>query len=521
MFRVGPDKLNRSVSLRVASKIAQKYGKDLFQYCHMGKEEAVYMHALNTCMTTFRPDFRLLLDGCPIYDTSKHLQTLGLAGGLPFLAKGGPNPACTGDCPPYFCHATWQTGGTSVGSEGVGVNIWGLLVMASLLGTSDLHPRGSSEFARKVLVQVLRHAPASATPGNMIPIRCFNVDTGKPQYLQIPDAYTRPEHFLRPVTDENFATSGELTYCRGKDGFLPDDMLHCANVVSTAMFLRCKVRDLTTDTLRGHYQLMPKRWYPLAQFSKPGESAGPMEVDGAAPESSPLRRGWIRVDDVGVHVRTWVQADATDAVTVTYGHTEWEAGLRAQGCLILPMVCRPCAAVWVGDASLPTRRIGVVLPVVPPMERTSRCVNFDHEGWEYRVMHEADTEAVAVSPADVLEQLIPIGTALRLKPYTASWETLKERLPTAAAQAGRPIRVRINVPPTAHPEDRHRLYVSYAVRTRDNVDSRASATLAVDPWELEPAQIGDEGDSPSDVVKELGGGPPKVLVIGPETDPSA
>ena len=132
---------------------------------------------------------------------------------------------------------------------------------------ADLHPRGSSEFARKVLVQVLRHAPASATPGNMVPIRCFNVDTGKPQYLQIPDAYTRPEHFLRPVTDENFATSGELTYCRGKDGFLPDDMLHCANVVSTAMFLRCKVRDLTTDTLRGYYQLMPKRWYPLAQFS--------------------------------------------------------------------------------------------------------------------------------------------------------------------------------------------------------------------------------------------------------------
>ena len=134
-------------------------------------------------------------------------------------------------------------------SEGLGVNIWGLLAMVSLLGTSDLHPRGSCEFALRALTQILRHAPVSATPGNMILIRSFNVDSGKPKYLHLPTLIARPEHFLRPKTDENFAQVGDLTYCRDKDGFLPEDMMHCANVVGKAMFLKCKVKEVTPDVL--------------------------------------------------------------------------------------------------------------------------------------------------------------------------------------------------------------------------------------------------------------------------------
>ena len=523
VLRVPVDKTPRSISQRVASKITQVYGKDLFQYCHMGKEEPVYMHALNTCMTTFRPDFRLLLGCDSMYDTGKHLTTLNCKNIPPGLRNASSCVQGDDECPVYVRPATWLSSCTGAVSESLGVNIWGLLAMASLLGTSDLHPKGSCEFARRTLALILRHAPASATPGNMIPIRSFDVDSGKPQYLQISASVTRPEHFLRPKTDENFAQVGDLTYCRDKDGFLPEDMMHCANVVGTAMFLKCKVKEVTPDVLRGNYQLMPKRRYPLARLPDTSQAGGaggvsdPMEVDGGDRGLC----GWIYVCDGKVFIHTWRLGEDGNDVSITCGCADWEDTLRATGCIILPMVCRPCAAVWMDDtdsSGSPTgcgrqavKRIGVVVPATAAevlddakeVKVILNCVNFNPTGWNYLVSHEAGVEPTSVSPVDMLERLVPIGTPVWIKPHTVTWGRLANKIPADMARRGLPIRARVNVPPEASPEDVRKVYVSCVTKASAGSETLSAVTMAVDPWDLESAGPEDMVDGPVTAVAEL------------------
>ena len=90
VFRFVPDKTStKSIHQRAAERIAEKYGKDLYRYCNMGKEANIYANALHCCMTQFSPDFRALLYNAPIFDTSKHIRKLKLQGEAPGLAVGG------------------------------------------------------------------------------------------------------------------------------------------------------------------------------------------------------------------------------------------------------------------------------------------------------------------------------------------------------------------------------------------------------------------------------------------------
>jgi len=79
--------------------------------------------------------------------------------------------------------------------------------MASLIGSANLHPKCASDFSRSIIARILRNAPRAATPGNKLPIRSFNTQTGKPEMLIItPEA--RPNHFVRPNMDDVFVMSG-------------------------------------------------------------------------------------------------------------------------------------------------------------------------------------------------------------------------------------------------------------------------------------------------------------------------
>ena len=479
VFRVLPDRLSRPSHVLVAARVSRFYGKDLYHFCHMGKEESVYAHALNSCMTHFRPDFRLLFDNCPIYDSGLHIRKLGLANTLPGLVQLNHEPGASSECDAYVRAFAWRGAtGAQPMSEGLGVNIWGVLVMASLLESSDLHPKGSSDFARNVLGQILQHAPVSATPGNMIPIRSFNVHSGKPQYLVIPPLATRPEHFLRPVHDENFASSGELTYCREKHGLLPEDMMHCANLIGTATFLKCDYLEVTPAILRGSYQLMPKRRYPVLKLSPDGDSGW----DGDT------LRGTIYIENARARIQ-WVRdcmgsSSDCDFESVETDCSGWESVLKEHSLVVLPMVCRPCAAVWVDEAD---GKIGLIVPAIEVPAGSSNCVNFDHENWRYKVLHE-EGEYLFQNPVKILKGLVCVGTVLWLAPLSPSWSSLQNNIPGQIQpdeRASYAIRVRVATPASAAP-NREKLYVSYLVRSKRGVGATTSNTIEVDPWELMP-----------------------------------
>ena len=474
VFRVAPDRGSRAVHWTVASRVSKVYGKDLYHFCHMGKEDSVYAHALNSCMTHFRPDFRLLFDNCPLYDTARHVRRLGLEGLLPGLCAGADGVEPVTECDPYVRGFAWKNNGCVL-SEGLGINLWGVLVVASLLESSDLHPAGSGNFARNVLGQILTHAPVCVTPGNVIPLRNYNVHSGKPQFLIVPASASRPEHFLRPVTDENFATSGELTYCRAKFGLLPEDVMHCANVMGVASFLKCDYLEVTASLLRGPYHLVPRRRYPVwrrGQLGGGDEAGGDIVV-----ENGSIQIRWTPFDAGAPSLSGWE--------CVHVGVLDWEAKLRELSLIVLPMISRPCAAVWMGSDR---QTVGLIVPAVDPVQGDNTCVNFSHDDWQYLVLC-GEEDVRGVTPLYAVKSLINVGTILWIVPGTPAWRSLERHIsshiPREEAQQ-LAISVRLNVPSAMHP-DRSKLFVTYLVRPRAGVGSMIPGTIGVDPWELMPA----------------------------------
>ena len=496
VFRVAPDaKGNKEVHQRVAHRMAKAYGKDLFHFCHMGKEESVYAHALMNCMTTFRPDLRLLLDNCPIYDSARHIRALGLEGVLPGLCAEPIEDRGPVECDAYVKEYSCRGNGGIPISDGLGINIWGALVMASFIESAYLHPKGSSDFARNVLAQILAHAPVCATPGNMIPVRSFHVNSGKPQHIIVPAHVPRPEHFLRPVMDENFALTGELTYCRAKYGLLPEDMMHCANLMGTAAFLQCSFAEVPATAVRGSYQLVPDRHYPLVCVTPFTTEDGELSFDFA----NYATRGSICAGDKGVSVHICfpdISGEFGPWETILFGSAAWEPQLKSHNYIILPLISRPCAAVWTDDEKTV---VGLIVPAISPVANENTCVNFKHADWTY-VVRTGPDDYIVMDPISTIHQLIPVGTMVLIKPQTPAWNTLRSKMPSnlrGEEGANLAIQARIAVPASATP-DKYKLFVTYLMNPRAGVGALVPGTIAVDPWELLP----EEG-SGYDVVKKL------------------
>lgn len=125
----------------------------------------------------------------------------------------------------------------------VGVHAFALLLCVSMAGAATLHPKISSNVARTILREILRHAPPCATPGNNALVRSFNLHTTLAERVIVPKQ-ARPQHFPRPVDDWNFANTGQFTFCRAIGRFLPEDAMHCGGLFHMAELYGCDVLEL-------------------------------------------------------------------------------------------------------------------------------------------------------------------------------------------------------------------------------------------------------------------------------------
>jgi hypothetical protein len=282
------------------------------------------------------------------------------------------------------------------------------------------------------------------------------------------------------VHDENFASSGELTYCREKHGLLPEDMMHCANLIGTATFLKCDYLEVTPVILKGSYQLMPKRRYPVLKLSPDGDTGydGDTLQGSIYIENARARIQWVR-NCMGAFSECDFESVETDC-------SGWESVLKEHSLVILPMVCRPCAAVWVAEVN---GKVGLIVPAVDVPAGSSNCANFDHDNWRYKVLHD-EGEYLFQNPVKVLKGLVSIGTVLWLAPLSPSWTSLQHSMPGQIQpdeRASYAIRVRVATPASASP-NKEKLYVSYLLRSKRGVGATTSNTIEVDPWELIPKE---------------------------------
>ena len=86
-----------------------------------------------------------------------------------------------------------------------------------------------------------------------------------------------------------------------------------------------------------------------------------------------------------------------------------------------------------------------------------------------------------MSPVDMLELLVPIGTPVWIKPHTAAWVKLAGKIKADLSRRGLPVRALVNVPPKAYPKDVHKVYVSRVTKALAGSESLSAVTLAVDP----------------------------------------
>jgi hypothetical protein len=125
----------------------------------------------------------------------------------------------------------------------VGVHAFSLLLCVSMAGAPTLHPKISSNVARAILREILRHTPPCATPGNNALVRSFNLHTTLAERVIVPKQ-ARPQHFPRPVDDWNFANTGQFTFCRALGRFLPEDAMHCGGLFHMTELYCCDLLEL-------------------------------------------------------------------------------------------------------------------------------------------------------------------------------------------------------------------------------------------------------------------------------------
>ena len=447
VFRLQPDKSTKGVIQRVADRVSEKYGKELFHYCHMGKESSVIANALHACVTHIAPDFRGLLGADSMFDTQRHIEKLGLQADLPGLARPGLNTSPDQMMRPFVSRE----------SESLGVNVWQLLVMGSLIGNKELHAKCSSDFSRHVLSIILGHAPRAATPGNKIPVRSFNAQTGHQEFVTV-SQIDRPDFFIRPMGDKDFMKTGSLNDCRcdPHSGLMPEDLLHCAHLERTAKLLSCKIREVPASGLFGDYCLMPGCAYALH-----GED----------------RSGYVLIE--GNQVTIHVTHGEEDSVKQMPSTDDWNTCISQLGVVVLPMIFRPCAAVWGEEKT----KVGLVL--------YQEVSNYNHDTRCYMIAYDKDHSPVGLPAVDILDRIIPVGTALLIKPHSPAWNELKPNFPVFMIQQSEEdttaVLVRLNVPDGLSP-DKTLLYVTVMQKARQNPNGAAFSckTFPVHPWDLVP-----------------------------------
>jgi hypothetical protein len=225
------------ITHKVALRIASQYGEVLFGQCHMGPEVSTYRLALVHIIERFSPDFRGLISS-KMFCTVQHLQNLGLgreAIGMSDYMESSP--------PPFARQCSFRLR-DQLQSQAIGVNIWSLLTMVSLIGSTDIHPDISNSFSHSLLEAILSHAPEGCTPGNILPTPRFDHATNTTK-LYIPSE-NRPAHFLRPP-EPSFVLNGVLPIAKAMGRFAPEDMLHCSQLGAVAKDCHCDIMEVPAN----------------------------------------------------------------------------------------------------------------------------------------------------------------------------------------------------------------------------------------------------------------------------------
>jgi hypothetical protein len=201
---------------RLAERIFSQHGRHLVSQCHMGPERHVYMYALRFLLERFAPDLRGLISH-RMYCSRQHLQGLEL-----LRLADGMQDYEESDAQPFARQFNFRVG-NETRSSAIGLNIWSLLVVVSLMEGTEVHPNVSNTFSNNFMTHLLEFAPPGSTPGNICPVRCFHVHSTAPIKLFVSDK-NRPTHFWRPE-DASFVLTGTLPIAQAMGVWMPEDLL--------------------------------------------------------------------------------------------------------------------------------------------------------------------------------------------------------------------------------------------------------------------------------------------------------
>ena len=301
---------NHDISHKVALRIAAQYGEELFSQCHMGPELSTYRLALVYLAERFAPDFRGLISA-NMFCSKQHLAALGLgqqASGMMDYVESAHPP---------FAKQFNIRGREQLQSQAIGVNIWSLLTVTSLIGSKDIHPDISNCFSNSLVEAILSHAPPASTPGNICPTPRFD-HSGTANRLFVRDSPDRPKHFLRP-NEPSFVLNGVLPIAKAVGRFAPEDMLHASQL--SGVNLHCDIMEIPANAFA-----VSQLFFPF--FCLLGVSARDMSL------ADPVRAGTKRL----VHVprpasRRGPLRYRARRVRGGAGHGRGVPGRQALGCL--------------------------------------------------------------------------------------------------------------------------------------------------------------------------------------------
>jgi hypothetical protein len=429
VLRAPGERGQRSLESVIGEYIHTVYGRDLYRYCHVDKEPSILVLMLKS-MATVEVDLRGLLGGAPVYDTRKHIRKLKMEHTLPGLADSESS-----DPDKFMRSFAWKSSNGTVMSEGFGVNMWALLLLLSMMGSTDIHCKQTSRVANAILSQILRLAPSGATPGNMVPVRGINEVSNSPEAVMV-SSHWRCEHFIRPINDDSLAMNGRFTYCPTDNGKMPEDYIGLGGIDAMAKFLKCKYWEVPAQYVHCQIQLMQGRYYCIRRHAE----AEAQVVMGA-----------LVIDTAGVHVTYEDRA-------FTWEYEEWQAKLREHGFLVLPTVAR-CGAVVKFDDAAGETKLGCLVPNGTRAAMVQENINipegayvsnFNHINLCYHALVD-DGALLAMPVLLTIENLVPPGTVLWIKSDSHAWVDMKEKglLPATDIPEDddtRMVQARLNIP---------------------------------------------------------------------------
>lgn len=475
MFRLLPvnakDKEDlRELPQRVAGKIHAAFGGELCHDCHMGPEVSVVKNALVYILDRkFRPDLRGLLSPM-VFCSRKHFVKLGFANHIQGMTD------YTGVEAPAYAKQFLCRVGNEIRSQGVGFNVWDLLIMNSLFEGSDPlnpHPSVSHVFTNNLMAKILANAPPGCTPGDSAPLRCVDVNTCRACELVIEATQERPEHFWRP-SEKAFMETGILSVAGAIGRFLPEDLLHIPGLSSLAQRYCCKdILDTPPESYRSARNLMPNRIYPFIIPSQ--KEIGTIQIDTA------LEKAVIKF-----YERRDFPEGPEQTSEATHGFDVWENCIHEDKILLTPLITRLGAAALVDGPN--GKIIGCLIP-----QPDSKSL-FDHEKFTYKALINQAMDVVDVYFENILRtDLLPVGEIMYLKMDVLDDQNFREQ-----GEGGKLLYTRLTVPNIRSPEA-GKLYVNCLYNQRGYRAGGAAAetllTLAVNPWDVQLASsyTGDDG----------------------------